>query len=103
MDALNELDKKVLSLCRENKKIHAIQLVVQTTKWTLAKSKKYVEDLISYSTLEEQENSQDIDELIITLCKTGKKIEAIKLVCEELNLGLKESKDYVDRLMDKQK
>ena len=35
---------------------------------------------------------------ILELCKQGKKLSAIKLLCETTGMGLKESKDYVDRL-----
>lgn len=39
-----------------------------------------------------------LDNEILELCKQGKKLSAIKLLCETTGMGLKESKDYVDRL-----
>jgi ribosomal protein L7/L12 len=39
-----------------------------------------------------------LDNEILELCKQGKKLSAIKLLCETTGMGLKESKDYVDRI-----
>lgn len=45
--------------------------------------------------------SNSLDQQIVDLCKKGQIIVAIKLYKDSTNAGLKESKDYVDKLMDK--
>lgn len=40
----------------------------------------------------------DIDQEILALCREGKKINAIKFHREKTGQGLKESKDYVEKL-----
>lgn len=42
--------------------------------------------------------SNSLDQQILDLCKKGQKITAIKLYKDNTNVGLKESKDYVDKL-----
>jgi len=104
MNLSDELNKQILLLCKEEKKIHAIKLVHQYTKWSLAKSKEYVEMLmekgIQYS---EETTNQNVNEAlaekILELCKNNKKIEVVKLVHEQTNWGLKKSKDFVDNLI----
>jgi ribosomal protein L7/L12 len=108
MNLPDELNKQILLLCEEKKTIHAIKLVHQYTKWSLAKSKEYVEMLvekgIQYSEETTNQNTnQNVNEAlakkILELCKNNKKIEAVKLVHEQTNWGLKESKDFVDSLI----
>ena len=41
--------------------------------------------------------SKDLEQKIIELLKANKPIEAVTLVHDELKLGLKESKDLVDK------
>ena len=41
--------------------------------------------------------SKDLEQKIIELVKANKPIEAVTLVHDELKLGLKESKDLVDK------
>ena len=43
-------------------------------------------------------NSSDADAEVRALMAAGKKIEAIKLVRQRTGLGLKEAKDYVERM-----
>ena len=44
-----------------------------------------------------QNISKELEEKIITLVKQNKFVEAVSLVLKELQLGLKESKDIVDK------
>jgi ribosomal protein L7/L12 len=44
-----------------------------------------------------QKLNKDIEQQIIALVKNNKPIEAVSLVHNELKLGLKESKDIVDK------
>jgi len=41
--------------------------------------------------------SKDLEQKIIELVKSNKPIEAVTIVHDELKLGLKESKDLVDK------
>lgn len=47
--------------------------------------------------------NQELEAQVIALLKEGKAIEAIKLVHEELQCGLKIAKDYVDTRMKNMK
>lgn len=42
-----------------------------------------------------------LDAQLLTLCRQGKKLEAVKLCKDTTGLGLKESKDYVESLYEK--
>lgn len=46
------------------------------------------------------EISKKLEEQVKTLIESGKTVEAVKLVQEEMKCGLKNSKNYVDSLID---
>jgi hypothetical protein len=61
----------------------------------------YKEDLmevIQIKKAEKEQRQKEINEELLGLLRNGKKIEAIKQVRQVFDLGLKEAKDYVDRL-----
>ena len=47
------------------------------------------------------EITKELEERIKALIKAGKTVEAVKLVQEEMKCGLKNSKEYVDSLIDR--
>jgi ribosomal protein L7/L12 len=99
MENNSELDNLILSLYREQKLVEAIQYVMRTQKWGLKESKDYVDKVIGrLKESQKNETAKNLDETVIQLCKTGKKIHAVKLVMEQTGWGLKESKDYVEHL-----
>lgn len=99
MKLSDELQENILSLCQKGKKLEAVCLLMQKQKWTLKESKDYVDRLIR-EVEENQYESQSLDEIVMQLCLAGKKIEAIKLIRKKTGLGLKESKEYVESLID---
>jgi ribosomal protein L7/L12 len=46
---------------------------------------------------------QELEPQIIALLKEGKAITALRLVQKELQYGLKEAKDYIDKFIDSRK
>jgi len=96
-------------LLAQGKKIEAIKLVREQTGMGLKEAKDYVEAYAagkrpglpppaSRPTAASAAPSATVQDAARALVAQGKKIEAIKLVREQTGMGLKEAKDYVDRL-----
>lgn len=92
-------------LLSQGKKIEAVKHVREATRWGLREAKVYVEALESGAELPEfsqstigQEPPVDLREAVRDLLNQRRKIEAVKLVREHTNWGLKEAKDYVDAI-----
>ena len=102
---LIEDNKKIKSLLAQGKIVQAVRLVVERTGWGLKKSKDYV-DALEKSSLPGDVRmgkfSNEPDKLVADkarqLVVLNKKIEAIQLVHHNTEMGLKEAKDYIDRL-----
>lgn len=87
------LDKELLSLCRQGKKLEAIAHYRKKMNSDLSEAKTYVDLLVS-----SQPVSGTLNERILQLCREGNWLQAIKLHHEASGGGLKESKDYVEQL-----
>jgi ribosomal protein L7/L12 len=97
-------------LIQQGKKIEAIKLVRTHTDMGLKEAKDYVEQLVSMglpagaelppppAPPAARELSAEQLALVQNLLQQGKTIEAIKLVRAHTSMGLKEAKDYVERL-----
>jgi ribosomal protein L7/L12 len=81
-----------------------IFLVVLGTSWTaagsnngrrLARRERKVDLILGHLGLDP---NQDVNLKIVELMNAGRKIQAIKLYREQTGAGLKEAKDYVERL-----
>ena len=101
---------EIQSLLDQGKKIAAIKLVRQYAGVGLKEAKDYVDALESgkqsaYPGMQWDEPEEpagfgetDLEEQVRNLLSAGRKIEAVKLVREQTGWGLKESKEFVDRL-----
>ena len=109
MTLFSETQKQeILSLAQQRSKIEAIKWVRDHSDLGLKEAKDYVENLLvntvensNYSTFQnstDQSNSSIPLQEIHLLIQQGRKIEAIKLVKDASNIGLKEAKDFIDSL-----
>jgi ribosomal protein L7/L12 len=101
--ATHELNPEVVLQLATQNKIEAIRLVRERTGMGLKEAKDYVEALSSDRPVPLPPSpattaSSDLDSEVRQLVSQGKLIEAIRLVRERTGMGLKEAKDYVDRL-----
>ncbi len=91
-------------LIERGRKIDAIKLVRQHTNWGLKQAKAYVDQLegiplrgdAATHTVDQASGSLEMEAR--NLVARGKKIMAIKLVRQKTGMGLREAKEYVDRL-----
>jgi ribosomal protein L7/L12 len=99
-----DVEDELRALLARGQKIEAIKRVREATGLGLKEAKDYVEALaagapVALPTARLAEVSAgDIEGEVYALLARGQKIEAIKRVREATGLGLKEAKDYVDRL-----
>jgi ribosomal protein L7/L12 len=100
-------DPELAGLMRADQKIAAIKLVRERTGMGLKEAKDYVEALVAGQAVTPlppaaapppAAHPGDIDQEAQALMRADQKIAAIKLVRERTGMGLKEAKDYVERL-----
>ena len=87
---------QVYALISENRKLEAIKYIMDQTKISLFEAKKFVDDFSN-----EQQSitvEKNVLEQVIDLLHKNQKIDAVKLVKSATGMGLKESKDFVDRI-----
>ena len=102
--------QEILSLAQQNSKIEAIKWVIDHSNLGLKQAKDYVESLLenssgnsSHFTFQSSTDSSissssiPLQEIHLLL-QQGRKIEAIKLVKDSSNIGLKEAKEYIESL-----
>ena len=99
--------QEILSIAQQHSKIEAIKWIRDHSDLGLKQAKDYVENLlensIDHSTFQSSTDSSTssssipLQEIHLML-QQGRKIEAIKLVKDSSNIGLKEAKDFVDSL-----
>lgn len=102
--------QEILSLAQQNSKIEAIKWVIDHSDLGLKQAKDYVESLLenssgnsSHFTFQSSTDSSissssiPLQEIHLLL-QQGRKIEAIKLVKDSSNIGLKEAKEYIESL-----
>ncbi len=100
---------EVRALLDRGQKIEAIKIVRQRTGLGLKEAKDYVESLAAGATTQPPAGrsnaaaatSAQLDALqpaLLALLGKGHTIEAIKLIRQQTGMGLKEAKDYVDKL-----
>lgn len=111
--ALNDpvIHSKVKEYLAAEKKIEAIKYVRESTGIGLIEAKNFVEEFPSagltdyhsgsestYSSRDFSSKKDSISDEIKKLIEGGNKIQAIKLVVENFNIGLKEAKDFVEAI-----
>ena len=102
--------QEILSIAQQHSKIEAIKWIRDHSDLGLKQAKDYIESLLEnsiehsdYSTFQSSTDSSTssssipLQEIHLML-QQGRKIEAIKLVKDSSNIGLKEAKDFVDSL-----
>lgn len=108
--SLEDTKQVVIKMLAENSKIQAIKFVKDNTGVGLKEAKDFVESIertcvIDYQSVQQRQNSQfanfispDLEQKVRNLLAQGQKMEAIKLVKDSTDLGLKECKEYVESL-----
>ncbi|WP_338431326.1 ribosomal protein L7/L12 [Synechococcus elongatus] len=99
--------EQVRDLVLKNRKIEAIKLVRNETGMGLQESRELVEKIVFGSATQDNksishEASPDWAQELHELIDQKKLIEAIKLVRQELNLSLKDAKEYVEEIQRQQ-
>ncbi|WP_338462671.1 hypothetical protein VZH09_04635 [Synechococcus elongatus IITB7] len=99
--------EQVRDLVLKNRKIEAIKLVRNETGMGLQESRELIEKIVLGSPTQDKnltihEESSDWAQELHDLVDQKKLIEAIKLVRQELNLSLKDAKEYVEEIQRQQ-
>ena len=98
---MDSLEYEVQNLLAQNRKIQAIKVVRERMNWGLKQAKDYVDDLATGNKPNAPQpliSDETLDWQLRELMAQGKTIQAIKLVREHKNMGLKEAKRYVESL-----
>ncbi|WP_353161128.1 ribosomal protein L7/L12 [Acinetobacter guillouiae] len=103
--------QEILLLIQQGRKVEAVKWVKDHSDLGLKEAKDYVENLtenaynFAFADTAQSDSSRDIhlqipQQDILALIQQNRKIEAIKLVMENSNLGLKDAKDFVEQLTE---
>lgn len=101
-----DFDERLKNLIDHWKVMEAVKLVRETKNVGLKEAKDYVNKFMRgevpggyvFEPEEEAPAPEELEEKVFELLVKKKKIEAVKLVKENLNIGLKEAKDYVEEI-----
>lgn len=102
------LKEECLFLIHENRVLEAQSLAFQELG-SLSEAKNFIDNLLRELNDSENESAPSPDnhyssgfplQEVLNLLGTGRKLEAVKLIKDSSNLGLKESKDIADLLYD---
>lgn len=94
-------DQEIVDLLRHGNTIEAIKKTRELYGFGLKEAKEYVETLripLQEGIQNNRQSNSDQDREILDLVKQGNKIEAIKRTREFYGFGLKEAKEYVEKL-----
>jgi len=97
MKPLTETDKKIIALCRQNRKLEAVKLYKDASGKGLYEAKMYVEQLTE-ATHKTDVRSGNFDDQLLQLCKNGDRLKAVKLYVETRKTDLKTAVAYIDQL-----
>lgn len=90
------LDQDLRHLISQHRKLEAIKLVREQSGWSLKQAKNYVEQR------QERRSANSLDPEVVRaaqqLLGENRKIAAIQLIRTHSGWGLKEAKDYVEKL-----
>ena len=105
-----EFNERLQKLIDQWRVIEAVKLVRETKNIGLKEAKDYInkfmrgeetEGVIFESSEKELLTPEELDGKVFEMLVKKQKIHAIKLVKENLNIGLKEAKDYVEEIEKK--
>lgn len=93
-----ELQQEAQLLIANNQKILAVKLIIDHTRCGLKEAKDYIDGLQA-GFQQPSSNPVHLDEQVLAILSQGNKLAAIKHYKDSTGLGLAESKDYVEKLM----
>ena len=103
-------DERLKKLIDQWRIIEAVKLVRETKNVGLKEARDYInnfmrgeesEGIVFESSEDEELTPDELDAEVYELLMKKQKIDAVKLVKENLNIGLKEAKDYVEEIEKK--
>jgi ribosomal protein L7/L12 len=95
-----EIVEKITDFLASGNKLMAVKWVIDNTGWGLKQSKDLVDEVEAVFIQEKLKTGlgATLEQQVRSLIDSRNLIEAIKLVKETLNIGLKEAKDIVDNM-----
>ncbi len=100
----DELEQKLQILISNNRKIEAVKLYFEHAKCSLKEAKDYVDNFnLSNTSIQNSKsvNNSFDDQEILDLIFQRKLIQAVKVYRDKTGCDLKEAKDYIDHLSEK--
>ncbi|MEH3114575.1 ribosomal protein L7/L12 [Pedobacter terrae] len=98
IDVSPEAKQQALLFLFRNQKIAAVKIIKDHSGCGLKEAKDYV-DALEGDVQEPINNLANLDEELLAILGQGNKLNAIKRYKDATGLGLAESKDYVEKLM----
>ncbi len=93
-------EQQIRNICSQEGPVTAIKYIKDTYGWELKESKDFVSKLMQEIAPVHPTSMQPTDEVIILkIVKEQGKLNAVKYVKDNYNLGLKEAKDYVEGIL----
>lgn len=102
--SLEDTRNEVTRLLLEGQKIYAVKYVKDNTGVSLKEAKDFVDSIEAIQQGQNQSQNPsgfvttELEQKVKALLANGEKLQAIKLVKDSTGMGLKECKDYVERL-----
>lgn len=96
-----ETQQEATLLIANNQKILAVKLIIDHTRCGLKEAKDYI-DSLQGGFQKPAINLNDLDAQVLAILSQGNKLSAIKHYKDATGLGLAESKEYVEKLMQYQ-
>ncbi|WP_293307692.1 hypothetical protein [Pedobacter sp. UBA5917] len=93
-----ETQQEATLLIANNQKILAVKLIIDHTRCGLKEAKDYI-DSLQVEFQKPAINANDLDTQVLAILSQGNKLSAIKHYKDATGLGLAESKEYVEKLM----
>ncbi|MBB6239612.1 ribosomal protein L7/L12 [Pedobacter sp. AK013] len=93
-----EAKQKALLFLSRNQKVAAVKVVKDHSGCGLKEAKDYV-DALEEGVNQPVNNLADLDAALLVILSQGNKLNAIKHYKDVTGLGLAESKDYIEKLM----
>ncbi len=105
---LSMLNKQIVEVAKASGKLSAIKYCKDITGWGLDQCKKHVDSLVDPTVAQEWNAAQSIelsepviglDQKVIEIARTKGKLHAVKYYKDQTGKGLKESLDYIDKIV----
>lgn len=107
---LATLNQRIIEIAQTTGKLNAIKYCKDNTGWNLNQCKEYVEQLVDKGQADQWETAQSMNvaggeesgtmaQRIIEIARTRGKLHAVKYYKDQTGKGLKESLEYVDKIV----